>query len=261
MFDSFISTGDENFIRILNYIDSLSMESSTCTDNASYEQMFAFENVSWIVEGIIVIVINFCGLLANLMAIPVLLSRELTNGFNKTLAVLAGFDAAYNFLDILESIRSRHYAYFSDNSCGPTPYNIYLHDYLYYRLFYPLQHVFMMASIYITVIVALGRYLAVSKPISAFVQDGSDGWRKVIFYVLPLVFFSLTWNFPKFFEFCAIETKAQCPDSEYYTPFNTCQVNSTVDMNKTTLLESFQTRPKEEKCNLLVFPDLSIQGK
>ena len=59
-----------------------------CTDNASKADMFAFENASWIVEGIIVIVINFCGLIANSLAIPVLLSRELTNGFNKMLAIL-----------------------------------------------------------------------------------------------------------------------------------------------------------------------------
>ena len=237
------------------------MEANTCTDNASYEEMFAFEYASWIVEGIILIIINFCGLIANTIAIPVLLSKELTNRFNKMLAVLAGFDAAYNFLDILESIRSKHYTYFSDNSCGPIPYYIYLHDYLHYRLFLPLQQVFMMASIYITVIVAFGRYVAVSKPISAFVQDGEEGWKKVIIHLLPMLAFTLLWNLPKFFEFCATEVEMQCPDSMDYEPYNMCELNNTSFLNTTTLLQSFETRPNEEKCSYLVYPDLSIKGK
>ena len=234
------------------------MEKYMCTDNASKEDMFAFENASWIVEGIIVIVINFCGLIANTLAIPVLLSRELTNGFNKMLAILAGFDATYNFLDILESIRSRHYAYFSDGSCGPTPYYIHLHDYLYYRLLYPLQHVVMMASIYTTITVAFGRYIAVSKPISAFVQDGSDGWKRVILYTVPLLIFTFLWNLPKFFEFCAVVIEAQCPDD--YMPYNMCQYNNTLLLNRSTSMESFNPLPNEEKCSLFVYANMSIKG-
>ena len=238
-----------------------SMEANMCSDNVSRDEMFAFDYVSWIVEGIILIGINFCGLIANSIAIPVLLSKELTNRFNKMLAILAGFDAAYNFLDILESIRSKHYAYFSDNSCGPTPYYIYLHDYLHYRLFLPFQQVFMMASIYITVIVAFERYVAVSKPISTYVQDGVEGWKKVIIYFFPMMAFTLLWNLPKFFEFCATEVEMQCPDSIDYEPYNMCQFKNTSTLNRTTLLQSIETRPHEQKCSYLVYPDLSIKGK
>jgi len=238
------------------------MATDTCTDNASYEEMIAFENASWIVEGIVLIVINFCGLIANTFAIPVLLSRELSNGFNKMLAVLAGFDAAYNFLDILESIRDKHYSYFSDDSCGPTPYYIYLHDYLYYRLFYPLQNVFMMASIYTTVIVAFGRYIAVSKPISAFVQDGADGWKRVILYIVPLLIFAFSWNLPKFFEFCVNDLEIQCPDDQNnYAQYDMCQFKNISFSHNSTLYESVQTRPNEEKCTFLVYSDFSNKGK
>ena len=206
-----------------------------CTDNATYEEMQSLDFVRWIVEGIILILINFSGLILNLIAIPVLLSKELINRFNRILAVLAVLDAAYNFFDILESIRNQHYLYFSDNQCGPIPQYMFLHEYAFYRLLYPLQAIVMMASIYATVIVAFERYVAVSRPISTYIQDGSEGWRKTFNYIFPMILFAVAFNFPKFFEYCGTAERMECPEPEPSSDPN--------------------------KCFYFVYEDLSIKGK
>ena len=218
-----------------------------CTDNATYEEMQSLNFVRWIVEGIILIIISFSGLVSNLIAIPVLLSRELINRFNRILAVLAVLDAAYNFFDILESIRNQHYPYFSDNQCGPKPHYVFLHDYVFCRLLYPLQNIVMMASIYATVIVAFERYVAVSRPISTYIQDGSDSWRKTFFYIFPMSLFSLAFNFSKFFEYCGTEDRMECPEPT--TSYNPTTVHENGGGNDAT------------KCFYFVYADLTVNGK
>ena len=232
--------------------DTSSFGKSTCTDGATYEEMQKYVFARWIVEGILLIVINFIGLISNSIAIPVLLSRQLSNRFNRILAILAGFDAAYNFLDILESIRGRHYEHFSDNTCGPTPYYIYLHDYLNYRILLPLQSIVMMASIYTTVFVAFERYVAVSKPISVYMQDGSDSWKKVMVYITSMLAFTIAFNLPKFFEFCATEipmSEMECAAMNNYTSHELqCPADNTGP-------------PYNITCNYFVYADLNVKGK
>ena len=67
----------------------------------------------------------------------------------------------------------------------------------------------MVASIYMTVLVALERYIAVSRPISTYVAGGGGGdqegrmksWLKVLTYVGPVILFSVVINVSTFFEF------------------------------------------------------------
>jgi hypothetical protein len=249
---------------IIDFNEMNDSPGQTCTDGATLEEMDIFDVASWIVEGILVVVINFLGLIANSIAIPVLLSRRLTNRFNRILAVLAGFDAAYNFLDILKAIHDQHneyskYDYF-ENTCGPIPYYLFLHDYIHYRLLLALQSIIMMASIYTTVIVTLERYVAVSRPLSAFVEDGSDGWRKVFTYILPMFVVTVAFNMPKFFEYCGMEIMRQCPDNE---PFyeSECPPKSTTEENITSFSQSkISEHSTDVQCNYLVNPDYSING-
>ena len=67
---------------------------------------------------------------------------------------------------------------------------------------YPCQNIAMVTSIYLTVIIALERYLAVSQPLSVFIAD-TEGqrWTKVMYFVLPPTMFSILFNLPTFFEF------------------------------------------------------------
>ena len=205
-----------------------SIKAEVCRDNTSYEDMEAFFYVDWWLQGVLHICISIAGLIANSISIPVLISKKLKNLFNRTLAILAGFDAVYNLLDLLESIRRNHY--YGNDTCGPVPYHESLHKYLYLRILYPLQAIVMMASIYATVIVAFERYFAVSRPISAFVNDGNGSWKKVLTYITPMVIFTILFNMPKFFEFYAIEVSPGCLMAQS-SPGQTNLTNLSTDMN------------------------------
>ena len=146
-----------------------------------------------VIEGYVLIAIGCLGICANFAALPILLSKKLANVFNRTLAILAIVDSIFIFLDILESIRMQHKTNF----------------YWYFRLF-PylryLQNVSLVSSIYLTVILAVERYLAVSKPVTVFISN-SRRWIKVMYFVGPVLIFSLIFNVPLFFEFYFVEAR------------------------------------------------------
>ena len=64
----------------------------------------------------------------------------------------------------------------------------------------------MVASIYMTVVIALERYIAVSRPISAYVAGGDQEgmiklWLNVLKYAGPVILLSVVINISTFLEF------------------------------------------------------------
>ena len=62
----------------------------------------------------------------------------------------------------------------------------------------------LMCSNNITVVLAIERYIAVTRPIEYHINvtsSGSSPWRRVALYMVPTVAFSILFNIPKFFEF------------------------------------------------------------
>ena len=74
----------------------------------------------------------------------------------------------------------------------------------------------MVASIYTTVVVALERYVSVSKPFDAFAASASSAFstmedeRRMLYrrVLAPVFLFSLLFNLPTFFEFHVINYAA-----------------------------------------------------
>ena len=64
-----------------------------------------------------------------------------------------------------------------------------------------------MARVYV---VAVERYHAVTRPLSAFVDDSGGKWKKVLVFIVPVLLFSFVFNIPTFFEF-VVETKDTPP--------------------------------------------------
>ena len=204
-----------------------------CAETPTAEEMKDIQIIEFWFDSVLHIGICVVGLIANLISIPVLLSKRLTNVFYRTLAVLAVFDFIFIACDVLESIR-RSYKY---DICSEMPFYQIIHMYLFPQFLRPLQNITMVASIYTTVVVALGRYLAVSKPISTMVKSGTGSWRNVIAYVLPVVGFSIVFKLPIFFEFYTKWCTAYCVDQNLTdTPYceGDIDVPENISVSKTT---------------------------
>ena len=175
-------------------------ETSRVTNCSHYkEDADKYEDLEWWVDGVVIIIISSIGIISNLLSIPVLLSRQLTNVFYRTLASLAIFDTIFLICDLLESIRRNHYQ--RGSPCDEVPFFQTIHLFLFPKFLRPLQMIAMMASTYATVVVALGRYLAVAKPITTMVSSGRGSWKTVLIYILPVILCSFLFKLPIFWEF------------------------------------------------------------
>ena len=185
-------------LRMLNTTTEISPYINCSDQTLGDEDIKRYANIEWVLDGVVNIVICSIGIVANLLSIPVLLSKRITNVFYRTLAVLALFDTIFLVCDLLESIRRNHYL---PHYCEETPFHQTTHMFLFPRFLRPLQNIAMVASIYATIVVALGRYLAVAKPISTMVNSGKGNWKTVLVYLIPVVIFSVIFKLPIFFEF------------------------------------------------------------
>ena len=69
--------------------------------------------------------------------------------------------------------------------------------------FYQLQAISLMCSMITTVVLAVERFLAVTKPMEyhfAVVAAANQPWHRVMRYMVPTVVFCVVFNLPKFFE-------------------------------------------------------------
>ena len=85
--------------------DSISAAEQNC-DEYDVEMYYLF---AWWTEGVIQIVLGSLGFLANAVAVPILLSKEMSSVFNRCLTCLAIFDNVFIVCSILEAIRKHLY--------------------------------------------------------------------------------------------------------------------------------------------------------
>ena len=126
MTDTVMTVGIKSTCPRQEVLETIAMEHSTFTTNISHLDQYTcvdgmdttdgelYQYHRWWLEAILHIVICGVGFVTNLISIRVLLSSEMKNLFNITLAILAIFDAVYNFCDIAESLRIEHY---EENIC------------------------------------------------------------------------------------------------------------------------------------------------
>lgn len=75
------------------------------------------------------------------------------------------------------------------------------HTYAFAYFGYQFQSFAIVASIFMTVVLALERFLAITRPIEYHnAIQGLNPWRRVMNYVIPVVVCSAVFNIPKFFE-------------------------------------------------------------
>ena len=84
--------------------DSISVE-----QNCTRYDMEMYYKFAWWTEGVIQILLGSLGFLANAVAVPILLSKEMSSVFNRCLTCLAIFDNVFIVCSILEAIRKHLY--------------------------------------------------------------------------------------------------------------------------------------------------------
>uniref|UniRef100_A0A915L086 G-protein coupled receptors family 1 profile domain-containing protein n=1 Tax=Romanomermis culicivorax TaxID=13658 RepID=A0A915L086_ROMCU len=159
--------------------------------------------------------VTFLGIVGNLFTIYVMCKwriKSVNHGFLITLAV---FDTCL-LLTAFMLYSIEYIAEYTDN------WKLYALWISYVPTVYPLSHIAQTCSTYVTVIVTVERYVAVLHPIKY--RSMPKKIRAAVLSVVFVTFFSVLYNFPKFFE---VETKISDHCSEFgkYTLVPTLQDN------------------------------------
>ena len=149
------------------------------------------ESFKYWVGGVAVCCLALPGMILNLIAIYVLISRStIHTTFNSLLVSLFAVDSIYLFFETIETFRERFHL------------ETRLHTILLPNFTYPLTFISLSASIFMTVGVAHERYDAIKKPILHRQSMTSAKFRrkKFVIYILIVCLFAIGFNIPKFFE-------------------------------------------------------------
>ena len=169
-----------------------------CECGMTFAEKATIDKIQWWSEGVFQISINLFGLIGSSISLQVLLLKDQRSLFNMTLTVLTIFDSIFNFTDILESVRRVHYDNFT---CSEQSFLKILHLYLWPHFLYPLRHISMTSSIYMTVVLATERYMAISRPIASYIATSAPEWKSTLRYTLIMVALIIVCMSPLFFEF------------------------------------------------------------
>ncbi|XP_059098618.1 FMRFamide peptide receptor frpr-18-like [Tigriopus californicus] len=156
----------------------------------SEEDENTIEFFSFWVEGVANVVMAALGLVANTVSSLILCKEDMRNSFNFLLIALFFMDSCYLVGSITEAIRKSFNAATS------------LHLYMFPYFLYPCLSIAMTCSVFMTVAVALERYIAVHYPIdySQAINSPEACRRRLFKYVIPVVIMAVFVNAPKFFE-------------------------------------------------------------
>lgn len=107
-------------------------------------------DVSFWMEGVVQTSIAISGILFNVFSSLILAAKDMRNSFNLLLIALACYDSCYLFGSILESFR-KCFGLVTD-----------IHTLMFPYFLYPGQMIMMTASVFMTVAIAMERYVAVN---------------------------------------------------------------------------------------------------
>ena len=158
------------------------------------------ENIRCILQNCLEIegrlVVCFLGLIFNVLVIIILLDRKLKNELhNRLLLCLVVMDSLYLLVGTVDAW------IFWLGRDNDRSFN---HEYLKYFIIKPVNGITKVSIIYLTVILALQRYITITKPLDQLVRDhhtNNATWRKTLKFTLPIIFLSIVYMIPEFFEF------------------------------------------------------------
>ena len=150
----------------------------------SNEDMLLVDEFSFWIEGVIQTIVAILGILGNSVASIILSRKEMRNAFNLLLVTMACFDSTYLFGSILESFRKQ--------------FNLAtkLHIILFPYLLYPFNQIAITASIFMTVAIALERFIAVHYPLnySQAMHEANALSKRIFKYVFSVSFLAVLFT-------------------------------------------------------------------
>jgi hypothetical protein len=173
-----------------------------------------FNRVEFMFDVIIVIIATI-GIIVNCSAIFMFVTKKtLQNLFNFLLINLLTFDSVFLLLTVFWSTQlGKHHAHHTK-----------VLSYFATKLLYPVTCIALTGSIYMTIVLALDRYISTNHPI-AYQRLGSGSKSYALcylIYVLPVTVFSVLFNLPVFFELDVYEKE------ELYHSTTEWHLNSTI---------------------------------
>ena len=140
----------------------------------------------WVVQGLVSVVVGVFGLIMNILALHILSKKKLYGEFCKRLLIyLIVFDSCFILDRIYESYALNMIEL---DYCSWQGYGM--------LLLYPLRQIILCCSIYITVALALERYLAMHNPITYRRNSITKSDRKrLLKYLVPIILFSLIFKY------------------------------------------------------------------
>ncbi len=161
-------------------------ENFTLEGNLSHCPLFddwttsAVETFALWTDGAMKTVLASLGLLGNAAAAAVLMRpRMRTHCFNRLLLALSAFDSLYLLLSLIDAVRTRYVDASANEDMTDCSLDRFLpsHNVLNMAVpsfIYPVNHIALTASVYMTVAIAFERYVAVHFPLDYNVvsQDG-----------------------------------------------------------------------------------------
>jgi len=164
--------------------------SSWCVDIeniSTFNDKFDHIDSEKIVESVLLPVIGSLGVTGNLISIMVLSKKEFRETFHKLLICLAVDDIVFIICAIFTCIVRTHSLLEGDLWYIFEPIFLFL---------IPLGSCALVTSMYLTVSISVERYIGICYPL----QSRVFGHRRLIFYLMPVLAFSLLFNLPKFLE-------------------------------------------------------------
>ena len=165
------------------------------TNDFSSDQLQQIQNASFWIEGIFKFLIGSIGLISNLIAIPILCSKQMKSIFNKLLISLLILNTMYIIVTFFTGIVSPEW---KDNQPKMTKEWFCI---LFTVVLYPLQLFVMHASTFTTMLMARQRCMAIKDPIEYHNSTvGENPWRAAVKNLTIASLASCLITFPVYFE-------------------------------------------------------------
>jgi len=164
--------------------------SDWCRENTSIMTISGDQEdrvMAYWVEGVIVPTVGGIGLCGNICSICVLSKDQFRETFHKLLICLSILDSSFIICAVFTLLVRSHELLGGPASHILSPL---------FLISLPMGSFSLMSSMYLTISISVERYFGLCYPIQSRVK----GRRRIWLYLIPVIFFSLLYNIPKFLE-------------------------------------------------------------